>query len=184
MSFYWENYVKKIKSIQEVYRSDLIITSDPDIMCSECAKFSQRILSATGKNEQYIQLPDFLKFELPEHEFCFFSFYPYSEELSTPNWIGFRGNPKRYSNRPLEDIRTPAQKKYFRERVTNNLQENIDRENYDFLREYHADIAPKSFGGFRRMKNLQSKSFLKLIEICKKNGVNLNEKPDLSIYHF
>lgn len=184
LSFYWEEYLKNAKSNQKIYQSDLVITGDPDVMCADCGKYARRILSTTGITKGYLPFPDFLKHDLPEHEFCFFSFYPYSEKLSKVNWLNFRGDPKIYSNRPLKDIRTPAQKKYFREKVTESLQEDIDRNNYDFLREHHGDVAPKSFGGFRRMKNLQSNNFLILYDICQKEGVDLNNKPDLSIYCF
>ncbi|MBG0770897.1 MAG: hypothetical protein H0S82_04270, partial [Anaerolineaceae bacterium] len=44
LSFYWESYLSNAKSNWNISGSDLIITCDPDVMCSECAKFSRRIL--------------------------------------------------------------------------------------------------------------------------------------------
>jgi tetratricopeptide (TPR) repeat protein len=163
---------------------DLIFIHDPDCCCSECAKYTRRILSEYGHNKRFPKFPEFLKFNLPEHEFCLLSFSQFYEKFSSPYWPNFKGNLLKCSNRPFKDERSDHQKKYFRERVVSVLQDRIDRKNYDFLREYLSDIAPKSYGGFRRMKNMRSKNYLKLVNNCKNQRVDLDEKPDLSIYHF
>jgi len=180
----WMLYKRSNQGITRALNDDLIITNEPDCVCSECAKYTRRILSEHGHNNNYPKFPEFLKLNLPEHEFCIIFFSAFYEGFSSPAWPNFRGNVRKYCNRPFRDERNDYQKKYFRERVVSTLQERIDRNNYDILRRDFPEIAPKSFGGFRRMKNMRSNNFLKLVEICKKQDVDLDEKPDLSIYHF
>lgn len=180
----WYLYKQRSENYQNTFKTDLIITGEPECVCSECAKCTRRIMSEYGQNKYYPRFPEFLKLNLPEHEFCILFFYPYTEECSTPHWINFKGDARIFSNRSFIDERSSHQKEYFKERVVSTLQERIDRKNYDLLRKDFSDVAPKSFGGFRRMKNLRSKNYLKLVETCKKQWIDLDEKPDLSIYFF
>ncbi len=180
----WKLYKLGSNRYQNSFNTDLIITSEPDCVCSECAKYTRRIMTEYGQNKNYPIFPEFLKLNLPEHEFCIMFYYPYLDEYSIPHWINFKGNARLYSNRPFKDERNVHQKQYFRERVISTLQERIDRKNYDILRKDFSEIAPKSFGGFRRMKNLKSKNYVKLVETCDKHSVFLDKKPDLSIYNF
>jgi tetratricopeptide (TPR) repeat protein len=180
----WMIYKHSSESLQRSFTDDLLITCDPDCACSKCSKYTRRILSEHGHNKRYPKFPEFLKLNLPEHEFCIMFYYPFFEDFSIPGWPNFQGNARKYSNRPFRDERNDHQKKYFKERVVSTLQERIDRKNYDVLRKDFSEIAPKSFGGFRRMKNMQSKNYLKLVKICKEQVVDLDEKPDLSIYQF
>lgn len=55
------------------------------------------------------------------------------------------------------------------------IQESKDREQYYWLLENIPDIAPKSFGGYRRMKNNNSTNYQKLVDKVKSNGKNINE---------
>jgi tetratricopeptide (TPR) repeat protein len=179
----WMIYKHSSAQLRDI-TDNLIFVHDPDCCCSECAKYTRRILSEKGHDKRFLTFPEFLKSNLPEHEFCLVSFSPFFEEFSSPYWPNFKGNLLNCSDRPLKDERTHHQKEYFRERVITVLQDRIDRKNYDILREHYSEIAPKSYGGFRRMKNMRSKNYLKLVDICKKQEIDLDEKPDLSIYHF
>lgn len=38
-----------------------------------------------------------------------------------------------------------------------------------------SDVAPKSFGGYRRMKNINSANYRKLVEKIKLKGKNIDE---------
>lgn len=48
--------------------------------------------------------------------------------------------------------------------------EQKDRYEFDWLRRYAPDIAPKSFNGFMRMKNAKSQNYLKIKAEAKKKG--------------
>ena len=50
-------------------------------------------------------------------------------------------------------------------------QKGIDEIEYYTIRATLPDIAPKSFGGYRRMKNQQTKNYLKIAKIAEGNGI-------------
>lgn len=174
---------KKTLSDCKSMKTDLIVTSDIFRTCGECAKYAKRIFSISGKDKRFPVFPHYFGLQLQEHAYCINSFHPFFLEYSEPHWH-YKGTLIEWSNRPFIDERSKEQKKDFKDRVVNNLQEIIDRKNYDILLEHFKEIAPKSFAGFRRMKNMQSKNYLLLVETCRNQGVNLDEKLDLSIYHF
>ncbi len=164
-------------------KTDLIETTDNNYRCcSECSKYNKRIFSISGKDRYYPKLLEYFFKDLPGHDFCSIDFYPFFGELSIPTWE-YRGSLANWCNRPYKDERTEEQKEYFKNTVRNNLQEQIDRKNYDILREKFYKIAPKSFGGYRRIKKLRSEKYLLLCKEASIIGVDLNKLPDLSIYH-
>ena len=55
------------------------------------------------------------------------------------------------------------------------IQESKDREQYYWLLENMPDVAPKSFGGYRRMKNNNSANYQKIAEKVKEKGKNIDE---------
>lgn len=55
------------------------------------------------------------------------------------------------------------------------LEEAKAREQYYWLLENMPDKAPKSFGGYRRMKNINSTNYQKLVEEVKANGKNIDD---------
>jgi tetratricopeptide (TPR) repeat protein len=177
------NVYQKILLDCQSLGTDLVITSDIARTCGECAKYSKRVLNISGRDKRFPVLPKYFGANLQEHSYCFISFYPFLLDYSEPNW-NYRGTLINWSNRPFIDDRTKEQKEDFKKWVTENTQEIIDRKNYDFMREHIPEISPKSFGGFRRMKNIRSKNFMKLVEICKRQNIDLDEKPDLSMYYF
>lgn len=163
---------------------DLIETTDNNFSCcSECAKYNKRIFSISGKDRHFPKLPEYLFKDLPGHAFCIIDFYPFFGENYHTNWL-YEGSLRSWCNRPFTDERTNEQKEYFKNKVQTNLQEQIDKENYDILREKFTNLAPKSFGGYRRMKNLRSDKYSMLSKEVSSIGVDLDRLPDLSIYHF
>lgn len=48
--------------------------------------------------------------------------------------------------------------------------EQCNRYEYDWLREFAPDIAPKSFGGFMRMKNAKTENYQKIKKEARKRG--------------
>jgi len=164
--------------------TDLVVKSDTNFsVCGDCARFANRIFSVTGKSKKFPVFPPYFNLNLKEHEYCINFFYPFSYGLSIPNW-DYIGDLLDWNNRPFIDERTPDQKAHFEKRVRDIKQEIIDRKNYDLLREKLPNIAPKSFRGFRRMKNLQSDNYNSLNKAALSTGVDLSKLPDLSIFKF
>jgi|LSQX01.1.fsa_nt_gb hypothetical protein len=164
-------------------RIDLLISSEISIECAVCSSFCRRIFSISGKDRHFPPLPSVLLRSDPEHKYCLTDFYLYFKDVSMVDWK-YRGSLVDWCNRPYKDERSSKQKKAFRDRVIDSEQELLDRNNFALMREKLPDIAPKSFGGFKRMKNMQSKNYLKLVEVSKQHEIDLAKLPDLSIYHF
>lgn len=163
---------------------DLLITGTNDCLCAECAMFTRRVFSISGKDRRFPRLPEVMLKPLEGHEYCLNDeVYPYWYPDSTPTW-NYRGNLIEWCNRPFKDERTTEQKAVFRNRVETSEQEALDRKNYDYIYEHLPNAAPKSFGGFRRMKRLNSVNYQRLVAYALEIGVNLNERPDTSMYKF
>lgn len=175
----FEKVLQDCKSLD----TDLIESTDNSCVCAECAKYTRRVFSVSGKDKHFQTLPSYFQLSLKEHEYCFNSFHPFCLSSSIPIWE-YKGDLIKWCNRPYADERTPEQKAYYRKRVCDSEQEIVDRNNYDLLREKLSDFTPKSLGGFRRMKNLRSSNYLKLCSAALKERINLDKIPDLSIYHF
>ena len=64
----------------------------------------------------------------------------------------------------------------YQERVIDPfLKESHDRECYYWLLENMPNIAPKSFGGFRRMKKINSSNYVKIVEEIRNKGYEINK---------
>ncbi|MFR8975057.1 MAG: hypothetical protein ACLVG9_03595 [Eubacteriales bacterium] len=63
---------------------------------------------------------------------------------------------------------------YYKRVVAPAKEEFADREDYYWLLENLPDAAPKSFGGYRRMKNMNSANYIKLAELAKEKGRTIN----------
>jgi len=175
--------LEKVLSDCESLNTDLVKVGDNERVCSSCALYTRRIFSIKGKDKRFPILPDILIQNIQNHEYCYISIYPFLFDYSFPVWE-YKGNLIDWSNRPLKDERSEQQKKYYRDYVIENESLILDRKIYDLLREQLPEMAPKSFGGFRRMKNLRSKNYLSILEVAKKASINIDDKPDLSIFNF
>ena len=54
------------------------------------------------------------------------------------------------------------------------IAESNDREQYYWMLENIPKLAPKSFGGYRNMKNKESENYLKIVAELKKIGIDIN----------
>ena len=54
-----------------------------------------------------------------------------------------------------------------------------DEQDYGILREHVPEYAPKSFGGYRRMRAAQSGNYLKLLRRAQKAGIDLGTVPPM-----
>ncbi len=163
----------------KLLKTDLLETTEATIVCAECSSICRRIFSISGKDKRFPKIPNSLFTNRTGHEYCILDFFPFHYRIEKPNWR-YKGNLIEWANRPYRDERNAMQKKAFRDRVIEEEQLVLDGEIYDKLREHLPNIAPKSFGGFRRMKNMQSDNYLKLVKYGHELGLDVNQKADLS----
>lgn len=95
--------------------------------------------------------------------------YPFVEGFSEPSYIN--GDIIAVSNRPFEDDRTPEQIAIFEERKNRELIEQQHRNEYEQLKK--VDIAPKNLASYSRMKNSNSKGYIKLKEKAEEYGIKI-----------
>lgn len=141
-------------------------------VCSECAHYHGRVYSKQ-KNTEFPQMEIFVNYYNTKTCNCNpLIFYPFWENASVPT-ICSKKNLIKYSNRPFEDDRTSAEKKSFDEYINQIKTDFKDRKDYDWLCEHLPDKAPKSYGGYRNMKNKNSVNYQKLVFLAKENGYTI-----------
>lgn len=157
-----EEYNARIN--REVYgNTDIVSTNETYSVCDECAKYTKRYFSISGKSKKYPKLPEYLLHKSEEHKYCSITLYPVLDEISVPAW-DYKGDFIKYCNRPFVDERTKEQKEAFERDVKEKEEAEKDKEFYDLIFEKFPDIAPKSFGGYRRMKASNSENYKKLLK--------------------
>lgn len=153
------------------YGSDLVESSNNTFVCAECAKYTKRVFSEYGKNSKYPILPKYFKENLPEHKYCAINFYPIIEGSSSA-W-DHPGDIVSYSNRPFVDERTAEEKQYFESEVERRERSEALKTEFDWVREFLPELAPKSLSGYSRMKNLKSDKYLVILSAASKKGKQL-----------
>ena len=86
-------------------------------------------------------------------------------------------NAIKSSQRPFKDDRTAEEKKNYLEhleQLQKEKQKDLDEIEYYHIFYELPEIAPKSFGGYRKMKNAQTKNFLKLKDQAIKHGISIS----------
>lgn len=73
-----------------------------------------------------------------------------------------------------EESGTEAKEDYYNRVIKPSIDEEKDKEEYYWLLEKLPSIAPKSFGGYRKMKNTQSDNYKKIINEVNNKGYDLN----------
>jgi len=64
---------------------------------------------------------------------------------------------------------------YQRLNIDKHIDECHDREEYYYLLEHFPKIAPKSFGGYRKMKHSKSTNYVKIVNTLQAQDINLSE---------
>lgn len=178
-------YRKKIVSNFKSYNTDLVEMSAHGSTCEGCAKYQGRVFSISGKDKRFPKLPDIVMKTGAMHDGCRHSFSPFYYDISTMRYG--TGDPIKYSNRPFVDNRTAedkeAHKRYldkinkddnwWEEWKKREKERNIERNKYEWTLQNLPNLAPKSIGGYMRMKNAQSKNWLKLVEAAKEKGLSI-----------
>lgn len=154
------------------FNTDLVEMSKHYCCCGECAKYQGRVFSISGKDKRFPKLPDEVFIYGGIHENCNHSFRPFTYGASFP--LSCKAEDIiSYSNRPFIDDRSDEEKLEYENKQKAQKEIEEDRKNYDKICEFLPDIAPKSFGGYRKMKNANSKNFQKIVEEARKKGINI-----------
>lgn len=148
--------------------TDLVEMSIHHPTCGECAKYQGRVFSISGISKKFPPLPEIVRKTGKIHEGCRHTFYPFFYRISRPN-CGCK-DIVAFSNRPLIDERSEQEKAEWAQIEAAAVQEKQDRQEYEWLQRNLPEKAPKSFGGYRKMKNANSANYQKLMEAAKSAG--------------
>lgn len=152
---------------------DLIeVSSTPACCCPECAKYIRRVYSLKGLDERFPKFPDWLAKTQGAHccldfSVCLNGFYNLLQH------VHLDGDVFEVSNRPFVDDRSQEYIDYYYQLVSDYEEEQRDRKDYACLELELSDIAPKSYGAYRRMKKQKTKGYLKLVEAAAEHGIEL-----------
>ena len=155
------------------YEFDLVETTTHYPTCEKCAIYQGRIYSVSGKDNRFPPLSVALPEETYQiHMGCKHIFLPWVEEMHTKEEIE---EAIAYSNRPFTDPRTQQEKDDYDKLQYYIFKQYMDGVDYQKLRKLLPDIAPKSYAGYRRMKNAKTTNYLKLVEKAKEVGLDIDK---------
>lgn len=152
--------------------------------CSECAKYRFRIYCISGNDKRFPKLPDYVK-NYSWH--CGLSLSPFSLGVNYMNLPQNRSLHEideliKYSNRPFVDDRSDEEIERYNRILTKNKQDYIDGINkeqacveYEQIFTNLPDLAPKSQGGYLKMKKSNSANFQKLKEKAVLAGIEIKD---------
>lgn len=141
--------------------------------CPLCSVYHGRVFSISGKDKRF---PPFSMTPTAIRDGqcpvcgvrgCWIT---YVDELRTRSEIR---DATRRSNRPFVDERTVEQKEQHESRVASLKEAREFSLEYDWLRENLPDLAPKSSGGYTRMKRSNSANFQKLKAAAAEKGFEI-----------
>ncbi len=148
--------------------TDLVEMTTHHPTCGECAKYQGRVFSISGKDKRFPKLPEQVLKTGKMHEGCRHGFNPFYYGISRSN-NGVK-DVKGYSNRPFVDDRPEQERQEWAKMEAEALSEKKDRADYAWLQKHLPNDCPKSFGGYRKMKNANSANYQKLMETAKSAG--------------
>ncbi len=155
------------------YEYDLVEMISHQITCEKCAIFQGRVYSISGKDKRFPSLSVVLSEGTYQiHMGCKHIFMPWVEEMHTKEEIE---KAIAFSNRPFTDPRTQKEKDDYDRLQYYIYKQYMDGLDYQKLRKLLHGIAPKSFSGYRRMKNANTANYLKLVEKAKEVGLDIDK---------
>lgn len=178
-------FMSKHKDIYYSDGSDLVTTESTArcCTCEICSRYRGRIFSVYGKDSRFPKLPEELR-KMYIHRECALQFSPIIFFKGCNNNFNPTYDPSislttseeiiRYVNRPFTDDRTPEEIECFEHKQLNCQAKIQDRKDYDWLREHLPEQSPKSFGGYRKMKNANSANYIKLKNLALQKGYIMN----------
>lgn len=185
------------------FKTDLVIMSVHGASCPDCAKYQGRVFSLTGRDKRFPKIPPEISLSGGVHPGCGHTFSTYIHEVNDPMLeytLSFQDNVEpryrknivAFSNRPFIDDRLPEtiekareheekleqerqQKLYYQAHVVEiEAQRGIDKRDYKWLQDNLPDICPKSYSGYKRMKNGNTQNYQKLVAKAKEMGRNIS----------
>lgn len=186
---YAKNIKESVLKKSKQFANDLVVFHDYGCgCCSECAKMRGRVYSISGKSKIYPKLPKYVIQNGNFHPGCRCAMSSFFENEKNIFYKGKRVNAKKSSNRPWVDDRDEHEKKLYDEyleraneskseeqrREEYSIKKGIAQKEFDNIKIYLPELAPKSITGYMRMKNSRSKNFLKLVEAAKEYGINID----------
>lgn len=175
-----KDVMDKLLSDCRKYNTDYISMSAHLACCEECNKLQGRVYSISGKSKIFPKLPDVIRETGKVHNGCAHSFSVFFYTGKNDTIFDKNGNDVnaiKSSQRPFKDDRTAEEKKNYLEhleQLQKEKQKDLDEIEYYHIFYELPEIAPKSFGRYRRMKNAQTPNFLKLKEQAIKHGISIS----------
>lgn len=167
--------IEKKTKINQIFTmnsfADMIKVLREGAVCNHCACYHDRIYTKNGLHG-FPNMNIFINYYSNRKCDCYLSFHLYKYEhytLIEP----LNREILKYSNRPFVDDRTTAEIDIYEGRLLRLQTKNKDRQDYDWLCEHLPDKAPKSYGGYRNMKNQNSPNFQKLVLLAKEHGYEI-----------
>lgn len=157
------------KSATTLDDKPLVIVSREHRLCSECAKYHDRIYSVDGKDVRFPNYALFEKYMNSKTCNCHLISYPFTLGISIMRGNGEQ-NPIAYSNRPFVDDRTSDEVITYDNYIQKQSEEQKNRNDYDWICEHLSEIAPKSLSGYMRMKNSNSSNYQMIVEKAKEKN--------------
>ena len=137
--------------------------------CEECAKFRyDRVYSISGKDKRY---PPLSVVPLKTCS-CPSGYTTYLEEFASVE------QNRRYFKKAWNffDDRSVEEKELYEKQQKQLREDERDRQNYEKMRNLMPERAPRSYPGFKNMKNKRSKNYLLLLEEAKLIGIDLEKE--------
>lgn len=141
----------------------LVVSSDSDCCCQQCAKYAKRIYSLDGTNKQFPLLPDLLRYYNDEHIYCEVRLFPLTDLSDVCFMFEFNGNIVEWANREYIDERTEEQKENYERATHEKYPDTVDGRFYKLISEHYPDLAPKSYREFRRLKMVKPQEYKELL---------------------
>lgn len=146
----------------ELNEIPLIYVPRESRLCGECAKYHDRLYAV---NPDDTIVPPFSVFESyikSKKCGCNLITFPFTLGISIMRGIGEK-DPVKYSNRPFQDDRTEEEKTIYDSYIKQVELSQKDRSDYEWICNNLEDIAPKSFSGYKKMKNSNSENYKKIV---------------------
>lgn len=166
----------------EQHKSDLISTfcTARGKTCAECSKYRGRIYSVYGWDSRFPKFPDELR-KMYIHKHCDIGFQAIAlfDEFDYQHYILSYDPEKifaslsaviRYCNRPYIDDRTPEEKALFNQRQEEIQTREKNKDDFDWIREFLPELAPKSLTRYITMKNKRTMQYQEISKQAKEKG--------------
>lgn len=139
----------------------LIKVSEHGVTCPVCAKYEGMVICIEGEMEGFKSVNDPGVKLPPYHPHCYHTTKPFVIEYKSEEEIKAEKKRSQAFN-PDKDTRTAAQKREYRKEQEIRRKANEEKKQYARWKALLGDDAPKTIGGFRRMKRENTKNFQKL----------------------